>query len=627
MMQILAIFSKNLKIIFRNWISFLLLILGPFLLIVILGLVFSSSSLQGISIGIIADDSVATAFSVDVSEKFDVKRYDTLDACVLDVKLAKTTICTAFSDDFSYDFVNNSEKKSTGKVVLRYDNSQLVLASTIVRYLVSKFGLASEQITLEATKQLLLNLGDIVAFLKSSHTSIQTYAITLAKIESQMVQFDSNLNATIANYSVAFASLQQAKIQLESADTNGSDAQFEIQQSFDEFFVMIRDSQTQLTQAKSEVETQKKALNESQEAYEQNYAVLREIIEKSEGVINNNTKSELLEQIDVAQELLNGKPLDDVLTELETFEARLEQAENELALANANADSLLAAQADQTQFMKESIIQAEELYMFLHTAKNQTSQSVKQFSQASKLIADLNQSLSKNIAEFEQLTGQKVDSFVAPINVDQKPLITDVDMIYLLFPLILPMIILFISLLFANVILLEEIYSSAQIRSFILPLHDAVLLLGFLLTNAALLCLQIGVLLFFAEYQLHIPLLDYWPYIAVVSLLLILIFSLTGMIIAYLTHSKESSILVTTFIGLFFLLFSDLLLPQQMMTTLASHFVALNPLVLAESAIRKIVFFGLTGHVLTEMGLLIVYVVMLFSVLLVAIHRHRHVYQ
>ncbi|MFT7616223.1 MAG: hypothetical protein ACI8Y7_001052, partial [Candidatus Woesearchaeota archaeon] len=120
----------------------------------------------------------------------------------------------------------------------------------------------------------------------------------------------------------------------------------------------------------------------------------------------------------------------------------------------------------------------------------------------------------------------------------QQPLIQKTATVYLLFPAILPILIIFISILFSNIIVLDEIYSSAQMRNFIMPIHDVFMLLGFYLTNVFVVVFQVSVLLVFAQFQLNIYVFANILSVGFVSMLLSSVFILLGMLLAYVTNSK-----------------------------------------------------------------------------------------
>ncbi|MBT3465456.1 ABC transporter permease, partial [archaeon] len=173
-----------------------------------------------------------------------------------------------------------------------------------------------------------------------------------------------------------------------------------------------------------------------------------------------------------------------------------------------------------------------------------------------------------------------------------EPLLPGVENIKIAFPGMLTIIIIFISILFANIVTLGEINSTAFYRNLITPVNKLIFTIGLMITNIFVVLFQVVILLLVAKFSFNIDILSQFGPLIFIILLLVLLFSSIGMIFALLIRNEQSSILTTTFVALGFFLFSNSVTPLETMPKLAASIAAKNPYVIASSAFRKILIFN-----------------------------------
>ena len=79
--------SKNLKQIFRNWSSLILLILGPLALILIIGFTSAGETAHGVQIGITADNYSSIKDLTNKIEKIgNLEKYEDINECIDNLK-------------------------------------------------------------------------------------------------------------------------------------------------------------------------------------------------------------------------------------------------------------------------------------------------------------------------------------------------------------------------------------------------------------------------------------------------------------------------------------------------------------------------------------------------------------
>ena len=72
-MKLFTILQKNLRLVFRNWTTFALLVLGPMVLILIVGFAFSGDELHDIILGVHASKDANITSVTDALASADVQ--------------------------------------------------------------------------------------------------------------------------------------------------------------------------------------------------------------------------------------------------------------------------------------------------------------------------------------------------------------------------------------------------------------------------------------------------------------------------------------------------------------------------------------------------------------------------
>jgi ABC-type polysaccharide/polyol phosphate export permease len=95
------------------------------------------------------------------------------------------------------------------------------------------------------------------------------------------------------------------------------------------------------------------------------------------------------------------------------------------------------------------------------------------------------------------------------------------------------------------------------------------------------------------------------------------------MAIAYFIKKQQTSILLSTFVALALFLFSDVIFPPEVMPKLAAFLAELNPMVVGERMIRKVIYHKISlGIQMSDIWILIGFVA--FAVILVIIAARKN---
>ena len=127
-MRLLKIMGKHFKLLFRSKRQAILIIFGPILLTILIGLAFSNKAAFDLNIGTYAPESnlLTDQFTESLSTKFGVLEYETREACIQDVKQRTTHACVVFHEDFQVGV----EGKNEISYHIDYSNLNLVGAIT-----------------------------------------------------------------------------------------------------------------------------------------------------------------------------------------------------------------------------------------------------------------------------------------------------------------------------------------------------------------------------------------------------------------------------------------------------------------------------------------------------------------
>ena len=150
--------KKNLKLLIRSKSSGLVIFLAPLMIILILGLSYSSSSSYGINIGVYSEsftDDVNSLISSLQEQDFKIIKYESnIDECIGDIKQGFVHTCLSVPGNLKVE--DNKQKEITFYI----DPSDINLVWVIQETLGEKFNLKSQEISKELTSNILSQLSD-----------------------------------------------------------------------------------------------------------------------------------------------------------------------------------------------------------------------------------------------------------------------------------------------------------------------------------------------------------------------------------------------------------------------------------------------------------------------------------
>ena len=175
-----AIIKKNIKLITRTKSSALIVILGPLLLILLIGAAFNTANIYGIRVGTHSESySTLTEAVIDELHKkrFSTIKIDDKDTCIDSIRQGIIHVCAIFPPDLSI--------KEGGDVVFYVDNSRVNLVYIVLDTLSSIIGSKSEELSAQLTKTIIDALDTADSELKDKEPVILALATDTSTVETK----------------------------------------------------------------------------------------------------------------------------------------------------------------------------------------------------------------------------------------------------------------------------------------------------------------------------------------------------------------------------------------------------------------------------------------------------------
>jgi ABC-type polysaccharide/polyol phosphate export permease len=307
----------------------------------------------------------------------------------------------------------------------------------------------------------------------------------------------------------------------------------------------------------------------------------------------NSVKSDLVS----TQNQLKGSSTGDIASAISSLESEIDILSQQIVTASTVVNNAAVQNQDLSSSLSATVIALAEVSNSLDSLKN---------SLGSLSVSDAGTISTPLITKIEKISADKTNLNYA-------------------FPSLLALIVMFLAIMLGNTIVMMEKTSPAYIRNFMIPVKKIVFVLATLISNIIIIIFQLIVILLIA--LAFIPeSLPTFPLLFVVLFLAGIIFTLVGMLIGYLFSTEETGILASISTGSLFLFLSGLILPIEGMSKGLRAITAYNPFVMVERLIREVfIFESQLVQVLNEIGMLALYIIILFLVIMVVdsfMHKH-----
>ena len=147
MKRLLTLIKKNFKLILRSKSSAIMIILGPLLLIILMGAAFNTASVYGIRVGVHSEEysPLAEAIIYELNQDdYSTQKVDSEQACISGVKNGIFHVCAIFP--------KNLKVTQGGNIVFYVDNSKTNLIYLVTESISTHIGKKSQDLSLQLTK-------------------------------------------------------------------------------------------------------------------------------------------------------------------------------------------------------------------------------------------------------------------------------------------------------------------------------------------------------------------------------------------------------------------------------------------------------------------------------------------
>lgn len=565
MRKFFAIFSKNLKVLFRNKFSLFILFFFPIIIVGVSGLFYFNDNTYNVNIGISSplDSSFVESYVDFLKEgNFRVIRYGSDEECRIGIKRGLNHVCIFFPDDFEV------AKSDYNEIVILLDSTKSEVRFLVENLVLSSLEELSEGFQLNKTEEIL-----------HSVEKSEEYFYVLDDVYERLRVLNDKL--TINNNKIA-SSFEQISylVKPSNFDLDGIGNDFILlEESVDDFRADVN-----------------LIINETF-VYLDNLSTL---VSGSQ-IIPAGNQNLLLSQIG----LVRGDVLvlrDEVISlgdkyffdKIDSKIDELDESLNDISESISNiVNGTKGIIAENERFYRDDI---------------------------TYVVSVLGEGSLESRESIEAVTLRDSESIVKPIVAKQEELELGAKKhIDPFIPSLFASLICIFSLFIASNFILLEKRNPARFRNYL----SGVSSFKFVLANFFSLFFIVFVLIFLFVMIYYLAFVGLFDWRFILSLLAFIIpgicvFIFLGFVLGYFSSNETSNFVLVFMVVFFLFLFSGDLLPLEVIPVSIVKVLSFNPLLLLEGVFRKVVLFGSNfAEVRFETIILLIYLVGLFIVCLV----------
>src|SRR3989344_164217 len=190
MFRILEIIKKNLKLLIRSRTSALIVLVGPLLLMLLMGLAFNSSSAMDIKVGTFSEKYSELSNGIKIQledDNFKVVEMSSEQNCMDAVKRGDVHVCVVFPKDLS---VQSSEN-----VIFHVDKTRLNLVYLVINSISNKLSVKSSELSTALTTTLVNAVNNINKDVGDNSESISQLGVNLNQALAEINNVQSSLSS------------------------------------------------------------------------------------------------------------------------------------------------------------------------------------------------------------------------------------------------------------------------------------------------------------------------------------------------------------------------------------------------------------------------------------------------
>src|SRR3989338_4308819 len=557
-MKLLYIIRKNLMLLTRSKSSALIILLGPLIVIFLVGVAFSTTSQLSLKVGYFSPsyNELTDSFVSKLKENYKTIKFSSEQACIDEIKVGNVHACVIFPEDLQI------EKDVSSQITFHVDYSKVNLVWAVINTVSSKVSERAEEISVNLTTI-------IVEKLDETKKQIEGVSEKVSSANKKLASIDLKINTT---------------------DFKTSDLESE----------------------SSSLSSKTGALSTACLDYK---AKVRDAIVKSQNMISAvRTK--------VTSSNATGTQKNDIESVLASTETDLNNINTQLNASNctiidfSNINSLVNNIKTKVNDVSAKLISADKSRNEVSAQFDDVKKSLEGVKES---LTTLQGAMDKTNANIEEIKVKNVSKIVSPVITKINPVIPEKSYLNYLFPPLTALTLMFVSILLATTMVIMEKKSAAYFRNFITPTSTLTFFIATFITILMIVAIQLGVIIGIAAYFFQIK-ISMIANLLLILLIIVTVFVLLGILIGYLFSSEETATLAAISVGSVLLFMSNVVVPLESMPQKISEYSRNNPFVIGDTVLKKTMLFNTKiEFIKADLYTLLIYSA-IFIVLILIIH-------
>ena len=530
-MKILNIMLKNFKLLIRSRTSALIIVLGPLLIIALVGLAFSNTSLYAINIGVYSSsyNELSESLIDKLSEnQFRVDRKTSQESCINDVKIGDSNICMIIP--------GNLDVKSEGMdntIDFYVDYSKINIVWMVIETISEK--ISAE--TAEISKGLAADLIDKIDYAQSE---IHSELSAIAELSNENKELEERITKISQKMSSLNLEVNKDEFVFDEIKTRATDLKDKAEEAVDRANELINDIQSDM------------------------------------GDWNLSSGAE--------------DALEDILDEAEEDIAAIED-DLDVALSGNTSTSFTALLDDVDSKLDQTIDKLDKAAEAKTSVGSEASEGKDILADSLSKLNNVQASMNNIVERIESLEVKSAEKIASPITTSIKSVTTKKTHFNFLFPTLIVLIIMITSVLLASTLVMSEKKSRSFFRNSITPTGDITFNIATYLTALIIMILQLAIFLVIAAYFFKTDILSSIGTNILILFLVTSLFIYLGMLVGSIFRSSETNTLAAITLSCIFLFFSSTVLPLESMPAVFKSLANFNPFVVSEALLKQSLFF------------------------------------
>lgn len=192
--KLYGIIVKNIRLLLRSKSSSLIVILGPLLLVLLVGTAFNTATVYGIKVAVFSEsyNQLTNDIVSKIQEtKFNIIKYDTQEKCISSVKEGESHVCLVFPPNLNIQAKN--------EIIFYVDPSRVNLVYVLMDKVSSQVEVKAGEISLKLTQNILSKLDETNVEIRDKRLLATTVSSSLRSAEASTANSINSLNAVNLN--------------------------------------------------------------------------------------------------------------------------------------------------------------------------------------------------------------------------------------------------------------------------------------------------------------------------------------------------------------------------------------------------------------------------------------------